>query len=235
MAASDDDERLGQLFRLLREELQLTQEELAIATSIPVVDIHRLENGRVGEVAYGRARRLFAEFDARARISVWWKGAAADRLLDERHAAYVERSARVLRRDGWGVPSEVTYSEYGERGSIDLFGHRREFEAVAVGEVKSAFGSLEELNRSLDVKVRLAPTICRKRFGWTPKHVGRLIVPGLSSTRRVVAAHRQTMDELYPARAREIRGWVHRPVGNIGGIWFLSNPRNARTDVGPPP
>ena len=69
-----------------------------------------------------------------------------------------------------------------------------------VGEVKSVFGSLEELNRSLDVKVRLAPTICRKRFGWTPKHVGRLlIVPGVSSIRRVVAAHRQTMDELYPA------------------------------------
>jgi hypothetical protein len=211
---------------VLRLQQQLTQEDIAKATAIPVLDIRRVEDGRAGAVLYGRIRRLFGEIEARARISVWWKGAAADRLLDERHAYYVERSARVVRRAGWAVPSEVTYSEFGERGSIDLFGHRQEFGAVLVGEVKSTFGSLEELNRSLDVKVRLAPTICRKRFGWLPRYVGRLlIVPGVSSTRRVVAAHRQTMDELYPARAHEIRSWLRRPVGHMGGIWFLSNPR----------
>jgi hypothetical protein len=133
-------------------------------------------------------------------------------------------------RWSWETTIELTFSEYGERGSIDIFGHRRSARAVAVCEVKSTFGALEELNRSLDVKVRLAPKLCRDRFGWTPDHVARLlIVPEVSSVRRVVAAHRATMDSLYPARSREVRNWLRRPVGSIAGIWFLSDPRVSPT------
>lgn len=163
-----DDERLAELFRLLRRKTELTQEELAIAAAIPVRDIHKLEIGRPGDVVFERIRRLFAELGARARISVWWHGAAADRLLDEKHAYIGECASQVMARNGWETPSEFTYSEFGERGSIDIFGHRRGFKVVAVCEVKSAFGSLEDLNRSLDAKVRLAPKLCRDRYGWAP-------------------------------------------------------------------
>lgn len=231
---NSDDERLGELFRLLRIQAGLTQEELAIATSIPVRDIRRVEIGRVGEVLFGRIRRLFSEVDGRARISVWWNGAAADRLLDERHASIVERGAEILVRRAWEPAIELTFSEYGERGSIDIFAQRRALRAVAVCEVKGTFGSLEELNRTLDLKVRLAPKICRDRFGWTPTYVGRiLIVPDLSTIRRVINEHRQTMNAIYPARGREVRAWLHRPDRNLGGIWFLSDPRNTRIVPGP--
>ena len=230
-----DDERLGQLSRLLRSKAGLTQEDLSIATSIPVRDIQRLEDGRVERIPVGRVRRLFSEVDGRTRISVWWKGAAADRLLDERHAAIAELASRVMSRYRWAVPAEFTYSEYGERGSIDLFGHRADLLAVAVCEVKSAFGSLEGLNRTLDAKVRLAPKLCMDRYGWSPRNIGRLlIVPDESTLRRVVAAHRQTMSVLYPARGREIRAWLRKPDRNIAGIWFLSDPQNtpAVSDAG---
>ncbi len=224
------------LFRLLRVQAGLTQEELGIATSIPARDIRRVEIGRPGQVLFERSRRPFAEVKARARISVWWRGAAADRLFDERHASIVERGASMISRYAWATPAEVTFSEYGERGSIDTFALRRDLAAVALSEVKSAFGSLEELNRSLDVKARLAPKLCRDRFGWTPLHVGRLlIVPGVSSARRIVAAHRNTMDQIYPARGREIRAWLRRPDRSIGGIWFLSDPRNTRAVFSPEP
>jgi transcriptional regulator with XRE-family HTH domain len=223
-----DDERLGQLLKALRVELGLTQEQVATATSLPVRDIHRVESGRVAEVAYGRIRRLFAEVEARTRIVAWWRGAAADRLLDERHASLAERGSRTIARYGWATPTELSFSEFGERGSIDIFAHRAERKAVAVCEVKSAFGSLEDMNRTLDAKVRLAPTICRKRLGWSPARIGRiLLVPDESTIRRIVAAHRQTFDELYPARSREIRRWLRDPAEDIGGIWFLSDPRNA--------
>jgi hypothetical protein len=206
------------------------------STSIPVLDIRKLEVGRAREIVLNRVRRLFGEVEARARVSVSWRGAAADRLLDERHAAIVEHGASVIARYAWATPAEVTFSEYGERGSIDVFAHRQDCAAVAVCEVKSAFGSLEDLNRSLDMKVRLAPKLCRDRFGWTPLHVGRLlIVPGVSSTRRVVAAHRHTLDQLYPARGREIRAWLRRPDRSIGGIWFLSDPRDTRPVSEPEP
>ena len=225
-----DDQRLGELFRLLRHQSELTQEALATATSIPVRDIHRLETGRAGELVLARITRLFAELDARARVAVWWHGAAADRLLDERHASIVERGARLFAQRAWETAIEITFSEYGERGSIDIFAQRRDLGAVAVCEVKGSFGSLEELNRTLDVKVRLAPKICRDRFGWSPTHVGRLLIlPDVTTMRRVVAEHRQTMDAIYPARSREVRAWVRQPNRALSGIWFLSNPRTARS------
>jgi transcriptional regulator with XRE-family HTH domain len=226
-----DDERLGRLLRALRVQQRLTQEDLALVTGVPVRDIHKVESGRIGELVYDRIRALFVHVDARARLSVWWRGAAADRLLDAEHASIVEMGSRVVARYGWEVPTEVTYSKYGERGSIDLFGHRRTHRAVLVGEVKSAFGALEELNRTLDAKVRLAPAICEDRFGWRPRFVGRvLIVSDHSTNRRVVVAHQHTMNALYPARSREVRGWLRHPDRDLGGIWFLSIPHNARID-----
>ena len=224
------DERFGRLLRLIRRKLELTQEELAVASNVPVRDIAAIEAGQVGAVRVERVRRAFSAVGAQARVTAWWNGAAADRLLDERHAEIGERAGRAMARFGWVTPTEVTCSEYGERGSIDLFGHRQKAAAVAVGEVKSAFGSLEEMNRALDIKVRLAPKLCRDRLGWTPKLVARLlIVPDESTIRRFVAAHRQTMDTLYPLRSREIRAWLRSPVGSVGGIWFLSDPRIRRT------
>jgi len=125
---------------------------------------------------------------------------------------------------------ELTFSEFGERGSLDIFAHHRRHRAVAVCEVKSVFGSLEELNRTLDVKVRLAPKLCRDRFGWTPTIVGRLlVVPDRSTNRRVVAAHEQTMAAIYDARGREIHAWLRHPERSISGIWFLSDPPNTPT------
>lgn len=227
--AAPFDERFGRLLRLIRRRAELTQEQLAVAAGVPVRAISAIEAGSVGSIQVARVRSAFVAAGGQARLSAWWNGAAADRLLDERHADVLERASRVMARLGWQVPAELTYSEFGERGSIDIFGHRRDASAVAVCEVKSAFGSLEEANRTLDTKLRLAPKLCRDRFGWTPSHVARLlIVPDESTIRRVVAAHKQTMESLYPARSREVRAWLRAPMGNIAGLWFLSDPRVRR-------
>jgi hypothetical protein len=47
----------------------------------------------------------------------------------------------------------------GERGSIDILAAHDACRAVFVGEVKSEWGSMEETNRRLDVKVRLVPDV----------------------------------------------------------------------------
>ena len=164
------------------------------------------------------------------RISTWLNGAVADRLLDEIHAAIVEGAAVVLIRRHWATSPEVTFSDYGERGSIDLLAAHEAARAVAVCEIKSAFGSLEETNRALDVKVRLAPKIAERLFGWRPRHIGRLlIVPDQSSMRRIIRQHEATMNAIYPARSREVREWLRAPDRSIAGIWFLSNPRISQT------
>ena len=79
------------------------------------------------------------------------------------------RRSSVLRRLGWDVIPELTYSIYGERGSIDLFGSRADRLAVVVEEVKSDLTRVEETLRKLDEKVRLVTErIGRERLGWAP-------------------------------------------------------------------
>lgn len=131
---------------------------------------------------------------------------------------------------GWQAQAEVSFSEYGERGSIDIFAARPASRAIAVCELKSAIGSLEETNRMLDVKERLAPKIALARFGWRPAYTGRLLIlPDEKTVRRLIARHAATMDGLYPARSREVRAWLRQPDRALRGIWFLSDLRNAQT------
>jgi transcriptional regulator with XRE-family HTH domain len=218
-----EDERLGRLLRTIRRREGRRQLDLAVRAGVPREDVMRVESGRAGVVAVDHVRRLFAAAGGRVRLTVWWNGAAADRLLDARHAALVERVIGVLRARGWRTEVEVTFAEFGERGSIDVLGGYERARAIAICEVKSALGSLEETNRLLDAKERLGPRIAKARFGWAPAVVGRLLIlPADSTTRRTVAHHTQTMASAYPARSRDVRAWIRSPDRPIRGLWFLS-------------
>jgi hypothetical protein len=107
-----------------------------------------------------------------------------------------------------------------------VLGAYRPTQAVIIGEVKGSLGSLEETNRTLDVKERLAPIIAFERFGFRPRFVGRvLILPDDRTVRRIIDRHSTTMEVAYPARSREVRAWLHRPDRPLRGIWFLSEVR----------
>ena len=221
--AGGEDERIGLMLRAMRRSAGLTQQRLSPIAGVPVRDIIAVEDARAGEVALDRLRRLFRAAGGHARMAVWFNRASGDRLLDARHAALVERGGGVLLGYGWANHFEITFSEFGERGSIDLLSLNAARAAVAVFEFKSALGSLEETNRTLDIKERLAPKIVLDRFGWRPRSVARLlIVPEDSTIRRVVARHSVTLESLYPARGRQIRRWLRRPDGPLRGVWFLS-------------
>lgn len=218
-----DDERLATLLRAIRRRSSITQANLAHEARVPRYEVLRVEGGRAGLVRLDRLRRIFLAAGARARLSVWWHGAAADRLIDARHAALVERTVAVLQRQRWQTAVEVSFSEFGERGSVDILAGRPTERVAAVIEVKSTIGSLEETNRMLDVKERLAPGLARARFGWRPDVVARiLVVPDDSTVRRLVARHGLTMASVYPARSREVRAWLRHPTGPLHGLWFQS-------------
>ena len=186
--------------------------------------IRALEDGRAGQLRIDDVREHFASLGGRSRVSIWWKGADLDSLLDERHAMVVERGATIVGGYGWAVLTEVTFSDYGERGSIDLFATDEHRSAVFVGEAKSAWGSIEETNRRLDTKARLSPKVAYDRLGWRPRFVAKvLIFPDDTTARRVARRFDATLAATYPARAREIRGWLRRPEGAIAGLWFLSD------------
>jgi len=209
--------------RLIRHRAGRTQIELAKAAKVPLRDLKWIEAGQASDVKLGRIRSTFEAVDGRARLVAFWNGAAADRLLDERHARMGERAVRFISTlEDWLTEVEVTFSDYGERGSIDLLAVNLPASVAMVGEVKSAIGSLEETNRTLDMKVRLAPKIVFQRHGWRPTTIAKiLIVPSDNSIRRAIEAHEATMRSAYPARGREVRAWLRKPSGPLRGIWFV--------------
>jgi hypothetical protein len=146
-------------------------------------------------------------------------------LLDERHAAVIEATIGALRHLRWErTETEVTFNEWGERGSIDVFAAHDATRSVVVGEAKSEWGSIEETIRVLDVKARLAPGVAEERFGFRPKNIGVLLVfPEDRTARRIAQQYGATLATAFPARNVEIRKWLRQPAGPLRGLWFLSN------------
>ncbi len=174
---------------------------------------------------------MFAVLDASFEGQPSWRGGALDRLLDERHAGLVGVAADRLRRAGWLVEIEVTFSEYGERGSIDLLATSPTGAVTLVVEAKTELTSIEETIRRLDLKARLAPRIVGQRHGPRPVTTGRLLILAEgSTTRRRVARHEAVLTAAFPVRGRAAWAWLRDPSGPFSGLLYLpiSNPRGAR-------
>jgi transcriptional regulator with XRE-family HTH domain len=203
----------------------LRQVDVARRAGVSQSLVSAIEGGRCATVTMDALRRVFAAVGAGFEGQVLWRGPALERLLDARHAALVDASAIRLRRWGWDVTPEVTYSSYGERGSIDLLGARADRRAVVVEEVKSELARIEETLRKLDEKARLiGGAVGRERLGWAPRVVGRvLILPDTDRARRQVAAHAPVFDVALPARGSVLRAWLRDPVESIAGILFVAD------------
>jgi transcriptional regulator with XRE-family HTH domain len=214
---------LGRVLRALRRRRGWRQVDLANRSRTSQSLISALERGAAGASSLQTLRQVFEAVEARLQLVATWRGADLDRLLDEDHRQLVGQIARRLETTGWLVELEVTYNEYGERGSIDVLGLRAAQRACLVVEVKSAIASTEAIGRKLDEKARLAPRIVEGRSGWRPATVGRIVVlPETMRLRRLVARE-ETLRRMFPASMAEVRAWLRRPVGALAGIWFLSD------------
>ena len=184
--------------------------------------ISDIERGHADRVAASVLRRIFAAVDAEAVTTIRWRAGELDRLLDEGHADIVGRVAELLKRRGWHVLTEVTFSEWGERGSIDILAWHPGSRTVLVIEIKTEIASAEELLRRHDVKTRLAPKLAVDRFGTRPAAIGRLLVVADSSTnRRRVDRIEPLLRSAYPMRGRAVRQWLAKPTGALAGVIFV--------------
>lgn len=220
-----DDHRVGRALRALRLRAGLRQTDVAVRAGVSQSLISAIENGDCRSVTLETLRTIFRVVGAGFDGQVLWRGPALDRLIDARHAALVEAAAVRLVRSGWDVLPEVSYSEYGERGSIDLLGSRRDRRAAVVEEVKSDLARAEETLRKLDEKARLVgETIAYARLGWRPLVVGRILVlPDTDRARRQIRAHAAVFDAALPARGPLVRGWLRDPAGPMAGILFVAD------------
>lgn len=239
MLPSVDTLRAARAFRAVRLHLGLRQRDVAARAGVGQQTVSDLERGRLGAMTFSDAACLFDALDIRTFLTVSWRGGELDRLLDEGHAAIGGACAARLLGWGWVVLSEVTFSVYGERGSIDLLAWHAATRTLLVIEIKTEVTSAEETLRRHDVKVRLAPGLCRERFGATPANVVRLLVLADSSANRArVGRLAPLFDAAYPLRGHALRRWLANPSPVAGGLMFLNTgstganglpPRRVRT------
>jgi transcriptional regulator with XRE-family HTH domain len=224
MLRAVNDIRLGHLVRALRQRRHWRQVDLARRAGVGRSVLSTIELGRLDGVTVATLRRVLAALGLDAEVTVRGLGADVDRVLDERHARLVGATASWLADQGWDTRVEVSYSEWGERGSIDLLAWHAPTRTLLVVEVKTDLASVEATLRKHDEKVRLAAVIASKRLGWRPRIVARLLVlPEESTQRRRVVRHGTILGGAYPARNRAVRTWCRRPDGALAGLLFWAD------------
>ena len=229
---------VGRRIRALRHYRGWRQADLAARSGESRDVVSRIERGRIGDMPVRRVAAIARALDADLVVSLRWRGGELDRLLDEGHAAVLGRVAELLQACGWITESEVTYSVYGERGSIDLLAWHAPTRTLLVIEIKTELASVEATLRKHDEKVRLAARIANERFGWRAVSTARLLVlPNLSTARRRVERHGAVLDTAYPVRGEVLRAWLRTPTDAsasrraVSGLLFVSpaHPMRRRT------
>lgn len=199
MPGTMDDIRLGTRLRALRQRLLWRQDDLAQRAGISQDVVSRIERGQIDRMPLRNVRAVAHELQAEVVVHLRWRGPELDRLIDEGHAALGGTMVRLLTAAGWQVRTEVSYSIFGERGSIDIVAWHAPTRTLLVIEVKTDLVSLEETLRKHDEKVRLAPGMSERQFGWRPTSVGRLLVlPDNSTSRRRISRHSAVIRTVYP-------------------------------------
>src|SRR4051812_44829149 len=95
LAVHSDDYRLAKASRLLRKRQRRRQRDL-VTDERSLHFVRALEAGRASRLDVGLVREHFAALDASVRVTVWWHGAALDRLIDRRHSGVVEGLVKEL-------------------------------------------------------------------------------------------------------------------------------------------
>ena len=182
-----------------------------------------MERGLIGDVDLDHLDRMCNALGADIDLRIRWRGEGLDRLLDEAHATLVDHVVRELQGLGWETAVEVTFNDYGDRGSVDVLGWHQVAGALLVVEVKSVVPDAQATLMPLDRKARLGRKIGLVR-GWEAVTVSRLlVVADRPINRRRIARLASTFEAAFPARGRSIRRWLRVPVGSIAGLWFLSD------------
>jgi transcriptional regulator with XRE-family HTH domain len=219
-----DDLAVGRALRAIRVRKRLRQADVAEAANVSPTTVSRLERGRMDRVQLGTIRSVCAALDVRLVLEPRWEGGELDRLVSSRHSAMHEVVARLfLEMPEWITSPEVTFSVFGERGSIDILAWHPATRSLLVIELKTEIIDVQDTVAVLDRKVRLARKIATDR-GWQPATVSAwLLVADGRTNRRRVEAHRTMLRSAFPDDGRGAAAWLRRPEGRLLALSFLSS------------
>ena len=215
--------RFGGDVRLLRARRGWTQRRLATEAKVSRWVVAEIEAGRGDRLTAERLIHVIAALGGYLTIRIQYQGEGLDRLRDRRHAALVDQLVERLRGEGWEVATEVSFNNFGERGSIDILAFEPTSGALLVIEVKTVVPDIGGMLATLDRKVRLARELAESR-GWRVRVVSRLLVlPEARTARRRIDDHEATFRNAFPARNVEVNRWLRAPSRQLSGLLVLAN------------
>ncbi len=218
-----EDLRIGQLFRAVRRRLGWRQVDVARRAGVSQQLIASVEAGRLDELTVRTLRAIGAALQIQLPFDPRWRGGVGDALLDARHAAIVGAVVTVLRSLGWSCILEYTFSQYGERGSVDIVAWHPVFRALLIIEVKSRIYDVQALFAGIDRKARLVPELLANERGWRARATGRVVVVEESrANRSAVRRNAAAFEVALPSSSRDVRRWLRHPGGSLAGLWFLT-------------
>lgn len=177
----------GRVLRMLRLRRDWRQSDVAEQAGISASAVGRHESGAIGSLRL--LEKHAAVFGLRVDVRVVGRAGSLIRLGDEEHARIVETVAAWFRQHGFLTATEASFSEWGERGRIDLLAFDPTSGTLVIVEVKTQLLDLQDLFGSLDVKERLAATIAERR-GWkVSRRITVLAVAHTAANRTVVREH----------------------------------------------
>lgn len=219
-----DDLRIGKLFLVVRQQLGLRQTDLAAAATVPVHVIRQIEHGHLAGVSLERLRRVGATLEIRIDLVGRLRGAEGDRLLGRRHDLLATDVTADFQERAWQLRAEVSFSIYGERGSIDLLAWHEPSRTLLVIELKTELVDAGATLMTLDRKRRLAREIARG-LGWDAATVAVVLIIADGRTNRRRFAERSSMIRTaLPSDGRAFRAWLRRPAGPVAATLFWREP-----------
>lgn len=221
-----DDLGFGRLIRMSRIRRGWTQVELAQRAGVSVTAASRVERGHLGATSLDTVRAIAAVLEI--RVEMWPRARAIDmdRVVNARHSALAEFVTGWLTGiPGWVVRPEASFSEFGERGVVDLLCWHATARALLVVELKTELIDFGEVLAVLGMKHRLGRTVARP-FGWNPVVVSScLLVADSMTNRRRAADHQAMLRAALPADGRELVRWLKQPAGELRALRFVTDPR----------
>lgn len=222
------EERVGRTVRAIRQRRGWTQRELARRAGVSDTLISRVERGQAGNCSIHTLLGILRPLEAQLSFVLRWRGGEVDRLLDADHAELQERWARRLTGIGWVARQEVSYSQFGERGSIDDLAFHPATRTVLVSELKTGIFDAQGLLAKIDQKERLARDVAR-RFGWHVENVVAALVIAEGRTNRRRIEQLPMLFRRFDRRGRAALAWLRNPTPTCGGLLVYEKSADSRS------
>ena len=216
---SVDDQKVGLILRVARLRRDQRQSDVSARAGISASAVARHERGELAHVSHAALRQHAHALGVRVELEL--RGSASDLLRDEEHATVVSHLKTALESLHWEVAVEFSYSEFGERGRVDLFAFHPARRTLLIAEIKTGIFDAQDMLGSLDIKHRLGPVLARRR-GWRPSHIGILLAITRTTANERKVHRLAPLFSGFDVRGPQARAWFADPASGARLLVFVA-------------